>query len=307
MTSKEIIRSKWDGCYEIVSDQWGTRLSKTYDPEGMDLSSDELSEFELNPQFVRIPKTLLDRVISFFSVFSIESQVILIRRVDDLAVWDALVPRQQNTFGSTSSDKKDLISISTGEKYNDTPEGWVESGSIHSHPNMKAYWSSVDDKSELKWPGVHITVGGDWKNKNFTLCSSICIGGYRYVFSPNNLCEGDFTLLVQNDPEHHVKNFKFVYPNKNVTDYVTQKIYTTAPKTKDWWKTDNQIGLYDYADPFMVKDTYVSNKLKSFDKERNIEALKNAIDDYLIDGGNPDVLRQHINETVDEIFTWYNF
>jgi hypothetical protein len=308
-TTKEIVRTAWHGTYEIVSDSWGTRLQRTYDPEGVEVNEDELREFELNPQFAPIPKTLLDRIISFFSSFQIESQVILIRHVDDLRIWDALVPRQQNTMGSTSSDKTDLISLTTGEKYTGTPNGWVESGSVHSHPTMKAFWSGIDDASELKWTGVHITVGGDWRTKQFTICTSICIGGNRYVFAPNVLCEGNFARIAKDDPEHRVRDVKLVSIPDAIKSYVTQKVYV-APKTKtntfNWWQKHAQPDWDFYADPFAVSDTYNANKLRKFDECKKLNALKDGIDDYLIGGGNPEILRQHITETIDEIFSWYN-
>lgn len=307
--TKEIVRTAWHGVYQIVEDSWGTRLQKTYDPEGVEITSDELTTFELCADFARVPKTLLDRIISFINLFQIESQVMLIRRLDDLSIWDALVPRQQNTTGTTNSDKTDMISLTTCEKYTATPEGWVESGSIHSHPNMKAFWSSIDDASELKWTGVHFTVGGDWLRKRFTICTSICIGGNRHVFEPDALVEGDFAQIKKDDYEYKVRDIEFVQIPDVVKEYVTQKVYV-APKAKTsfgWWQKQTKSDWEFYSDPFAVEDSYTTTKLRKYDECKKLTQLKDGIDDYLIGGGDPEVLRQHITETVDEIFSWYNF
>lgn len=127
----QVIRTQWDGCYKIVQDVWGTHLQKTYDPEGLNLTPEELETFELSPDYVKIPSNLFNQIVSLFSSFSIEVQVVLIRRIDDISVWDALVPKQSNTGGSVSADKKLMISLTTGAEYVAVPDGWVESGSVH--------------------------------------------------------------------------------------------------------------------------------------------------------------------------------
>lgn len=307
-TTKSVIRTAWNGCYEIVNDNWGTRLQQTYDPEGVDISDEELTTFELRDDFARLPNKLLNQIISFFSEFQIESQVILVRKENDLRVWDALVPRQQNTSGSCSSDKKDLISLTTGLTYKDTPEGWVESGSLHSHPNMQAYWSSVDDASELKWTGVHFTIGGDWKTKTFTICASICIGGNRYVFPPNVLIEGNFAQKTKNDNEYLIIKPTLYKTLDSVKAYVTQKVYVPKVAKNGYVVLTNQ--QYDdvfYSDPFHVSDEYRSLRLKSYDKDKNLTKVKDAITTYMLDGGSAELLRQHIIEIENELFTLYNF
>lgn len=307
-TTKEVIRTAWNGCYEIVNDTWGTRLQQTYDPEGVDISDEELTTFELRDDFARLPNKLLNQIISFFSEFQIESQVILVRKENDLCVWDALVPRQQNTSGSCSSDKKDLISLTTDLTYNDTPEGWVESGSIHSHPQMQAFWSSVDDASELKWTGVHFTIGGDWKTKTFTICTSICIGGNRYVFPPNVLVEGDFAQKTKNGNEYLIIKPTLYKTPETVKAYVTQKVYVPkVAKTGYVGWSKHQYNDVFYSDPFHVSEDYNSLRLRSFDKDKKSEKVKDAITNYLFDGGDAQTLREFITEIENELFTLYNF
>lgn len=308
MKSKEIIRTQWDGCYELVKDTWGTRLQRTYDPDGLEITEEELKTFELREDFARLPNKLLNQIISFFSEFSIESQVILVRKENDLSVWNALVPRQENTTGSCDSDKTDLINLTTGVPSKNIPDGWIESGSIHSHPQMQAYWSSVDDASELKWTGVHFTIGGDWKTKTFTICTSVCIAGKRYVYSPEVLVEGNFAQKKKDGYEYLVIKPTLYKTLDSVKAYVKQKVF--APKVAKnayvgWSKQQYDDAFF--SDPFHVGDDYNSLKLRKYDEDKNAAKAKELITTYLLDGGSAELLRQHITEVEDTIFTLYNF
>lgn len=308
-TTKEIIRTAWDGCYEIVNDTWGTRLQRTYDPDGVEITDEELDTFELREDFARLPNKLLNQIISFFSEFSIESQVILVRKEEDLSTWDALVPRQQNTTGSCDSDKTDLISLTSGVPSTSIPDGWIESGSLHSHPNMQAYWSGVDDASELKWTGVHFTIGGDWKTKTFTICTSICIAGKRYVYSPDVLVEGNFAQKKKDSYEYLVVKPTLYRTLSSVKAYVTQKVY--APKVTEnsfvgWSKRQQYYDAF-FSDPFHVSDNYNSLRLRNYDKSKNATKVKDAIEDYMFAGGDAQMLCNFIADLENEMFNLYNF
>ena len=61
----KLINTKWYGSYEIYTDRWGTRLRKTFNPDGVDINEDELATFELNPDFKKIPRFLFEKIVSF--------------------------------------------------------------------------------------------------------------------------------------------------------------------------------------------------------------------------------------------------
>lgn len=295
MTTKNVIRTQFDGCYEIINDHWGTRLQRTYDPEGVAITPEELDTFELSPKYVKIPKILFNKILSFFGVFDIEAQVILIRRENDLSCWDALIPRQVNTTGSVSADKKQLISLTTGKEYTSIPDGWFESGTAHSHPSFQAFWSGVDDASELKATGVHFTVGGNVNQ--FTICTSICIGGKRYVYEPSVLIDSKFAKNKY--PEYYVVSPTLVKTPEKITQYVTQKVFTTNKQL---------IGLQTRKLPMTG---WGENPHLDYDKVRLLydrpkltQNVRDVIEEYLLDGGDANLLREIIEEVENQIFSW---
>ncbi len=290
------IRTKYDGCYQLFTDHWGTRLRPTYDPEGIEITEEELYGFELNPKFARIPTTLFDKILSFFNCFEIESQIILIRKKDDLTFWDALVPRQVNTPVAVDANKKQLISLMTGIEYTSIPEGWFESGTSHVHPYMSAFWSSDDDISELKNTGVHCTFAWNENKTIYTICASVCIKGKRFPYHPSVLIDADFQQ--KKGDEYFIIKPVLEKVSDKITSYVTQKVYAPkviSKKTTGWWEKAQ------FADPF------VTNKLRSFDKQKKQQQVLDVIRDYLLDDGDPKVLHETIDQIEKEIYSWGMF
>jgi regulator of RNase E activity RraB len=295
------IRTKYDGCYQLFTDHWGTRLRPTYDPEGIEITEEELYGFELNPDFARIPNTLFNKILSFFNCFEIEAQVVLIRKKDDLTCWDALVPRQVNTPVAVDADKKYLISLTTGIEVHSIPDGWFESGTSHEHPYMTAFWSSDDDTSELKNTGVHCTFAWNHDKTIFTICASVCINGKRFPYDPSVLIDGEFKH--KKGHEYIIVNPVFEKVSDVVKSYVTQKVYApkvTGKKVTGWWKKAQ------FTDSFTT-DFYTQSKLRSFDKQKQQQQVLDVIRDYLLDGGDPKVLHETIDQTETEIYSWGMF
>ena len=284
----KLINTKWYGSYEIYEDRWGTRLRKTFNPDGVDISEDELATFELNPDFKKIPRFLFEKIVSFFSANNIESQVVLVQNEKHLE-WDALVPSQTNTSASVSADKTKLISLLNEKEWNAIPDGWVESGTMHSHPNMNAFWSATDDRSELKATGIHATVGGNWKTKQFTVCTSICMNGVRHLFRPNDLI--DDILVEKKDKsecEYRIQRLTLHKVSDKVLSYV---------KNHDLWQ---QTKLPTFSQPFSLPLPNVSPKKRN----RKEDVLSRMIEDYLVNGGDKNVIYDIINGVEQELLDW---
>ena len=283
----KLINTKWHGSYEIYEDRWGTRLRKTFNPDGVDISEDEIATFELNPDFKKIPRLLFEKIVSFFSANNIESQVVLVQHEKHLQ-WDALVPSQTNTSASVSADKTKLISLLNEKEWNAIPDGWVESGTMHSHPNMKAFWSATDDRSELKATGIHATVGGNWKTKQFTVCTSICMNGVRHLFRPNDLI--DDILVEKKDKsecEHRIQSLTLHKTSDKVLSYV---------KSHDLWQTK----LPTFSQPLHLPlPTSLPKK-----RNRKEEVLSRMIEDYLVNRGDKNVIYDIINGVEQDLLDW---
>lgn len=182
------IRSKQDGCFLVQhSSAWGTFLRPTEDPEGEELTKEELTGIRLVDNFPRVPQAIWARIVRLFFHFcpsgkkarnqQLEASILFLRKEDDLSQWKAVVPQQLVTGVSVKADFSKNCDIVTGEEYTQfPPEGWIHAGSSHSHNTMAAYFSSTDDKNELGVPGLHIVVGSIDKQKMvYQHCASIVL------------------------------------------------------------------------------------------------------------------------------------
>lgn len=115
---------------------------------------------ELEPSFsLRQPKLtpgLLNLVVGFFKWVYEEhySEAIVLLAMDRAGKYQVICPKQKVSGGSVT------------HSLSDKDVEWMESsgftvvGDIHSHANLQAYSSSVDEKDELNSHGLHIIFGG---------------------------------------------------------------------------------------------------------------------------------------------------
>jgi len=222
-SNSKLIRSRSGEVYQLCkSNAWGHYLSPAKDPDGIDLSEDELEGMKLVPNFPKIPSHLWSRYIELcfhlcptigklsdkFHDSQLEVGVCLLRKADDLTQWKIVVPKQVVSGASVKADLTKNIDIETGEEYTQfPPEGWRHAGSSHSHNTMSAFFSSVDDKSELNVPGMHIVIGHiDHKKQTYEWVASVVVQGMRKNVVLRDVVVTDFTTGVTFHPK--------------VTDYV---------------------------------------------------------------------------------------
>lgn len=228
-TPPQLIRSKNNGSYTLVkSKAWGSYLDKCEDPEGIEITAEMLETLLVNEDFPKIPKDLWSRIISLYFELcepgnktadqTSEVSVVFLRSdtPEDTAsgyrTWKVLVPLQKVGHGSVSAKFDKCVDIVSGEEeLNFPPQGWVHSGSSHSHNTMGAFFSSTDDKNELGVPGLHIVVGCiDIKDKTYEAKASIVLKGKRYIVDPD--------LVIETDPDE--KPF-----HANVRNYISREGY----------------------------------------------------------------------------------
>lgn len=172
---KNFVRSKKHGCFKFQSSTaWGKFLQPAEDPEGVALTKFERTGIQLIKDFPKVPPELWSRIIGLYFYMcppaetlsasyhdsQLEVQVCFLRDVETKQKWKVVVPKQTVSGISVKSELNQCIDIATGEKYDQfPPPGWLHAGSSHSHNTMDAFFSSIDDKSELTVPGLHIVVG----------------------------------------------------------------------------------------------------------------------------------------------------
>lgn len=107
-------------------------------------------------------------------------------------------------------------------------------GTIHSHGNMSAFHSSVDDKDEKTFDGLHITLG-DLKDDEFSISASIVANGMR----------------VMVDPSEYISGIK-------LTHDIDEMVEVQQPKSRSWKMVD---GKYQ-----MVEEKSETKLVHKFDK-----------------------------------------
>ena len=174
MREGPVIFTKEGYCRVLHARDWGKIVIPSDNPEGAVLTDFELKSIQLNPDFPKIPAELWAPYIELcffmcpegkkmtakFHDSQLEVQVCLLRDAETRTKWKIVVPKQVVSGASVKAELAENIDIVTGEKYHQfPPAGWVHAGSSHSHNTMEAFFSSVDDRSELTVPGLHIVVG----------------------------------------------------------------------------------------------------------------------------------------------------
>lgn len=86
--------------------------------------------------------------------------------------YGIIVPEQE--VGPASVDYSD------GLKKLDIPDNIYFAGTIHSHPDFKAYQSGIDHKDEIGFDGIHVTLGHIMKDSP-EIHERLCISGEFYT------------------------------------------------------------------------------------------------------------------------------
>lgn len=179
-----------------------------------------------NPEFSAWV-TLCYRMIGDFNG-SLEVQTILLLN-KQLGKWKLLIPKQNVTGGSVSADLTDCVDLITGEKYlnHKYPKGYRQIGTCHSHGKLKAFFSGIDDASELGFPGMHCTFGDFGNVDTFQIAASVVYKNQRYCIDASHL----FDIKYDNTISYH----------KNVNDQIEETKYDTSIK-------------FRYYEPYISED-----------------------------------------------------
>ena len=194
-----VLRTSQEGCWELITNTWGTYLSPTRDPlADTVITQEQLQGFELKSDTPRIPYALWDKWVQLCieltkrNSSNLEVSCRLLRHQDDSSRYRILVPEQRVTVVSVRVDSFDkAVDIETGEIVTQwPPEGWRPCGSSHSHNTMEAFFSGTDDQYELGDPGLHIVVGKINVTTNaYELEASVTANKRRFIIDPHSVVE----------------------------------------------------------------------------------------------------------------------
>lgn len=192
----------------------------------------------------------------------LEVSMLLCRKADDLSQWRILIPKQTVTGGSVNADLSETIDIETGEKFDAFPPvGWVHAGSSHSHNTMAAFFSSIDDKSELTVPGLHIVVGRiDKKDMTYEHKSSIVLRQMRKKIELFDVVDAESV----SDVTFHA----------DVLEYITKRSYATQSSGYGYYDSiyddfdTDYAGFFGYRGGYDTKDEHVNPQYVAWKKKQ---------------------------------------
>jgi hypothetical protein len=116
----------------------------------------ELKEGLFEIKIPKIPYDTVDQIHSFFEMvhdrYQAEAIVLLWHNFKNHE-WGIEVPKQEVSGGSADYTRKQKDTAMFESN------GYTLVGTVHSHGQMGAFHSGVDDKDEFNFDGVHITIG----------------------------------------------------------------------------------------------------------------------------------------------------
>ncbi len=251
------------GLHELTSEDLENLLEEVRN-SGVELSDFERNGISLNKNFGKIPAELWSRWValcfymcpqtgsmmsSSFHDSQLEVQVCLLRNLEitDTGLtragseWKMVIPKQVVSGTSVKAELNNCIDIETGEKHTQFPPvGWMHAGSSHSHNTMGAFFSGVDNKSELTCPGFHVVIGNiNHKDKLYTYASSVVLRKMRKII--------DLEELVDTDPvesEFHEDVLQYidtvVSANKKLYEKKAEEQKAGSPLMFSQWSKDTE-------------------------------------------------------------------
>lgn len=167
----------------------------------------------------KIPGKWIAKVVGFFQEVYKEyrSEAIVLLFYNEETGKYKIIPPVQKVAGATCDYDKGL-----------TIEGMTMIGTIHSHGNMSAFHSGVDDDDEKHFDGLHITLG-DLDEDYPSISSSIVANGFRVMVDPGEYIDKLVLMAETNEVDNKAvrTNYK-IQDGKLVIDTTkaTPKFYS---------------------------------------------------------------------------------
>jgi len=175
----------------------------------------------------KLPATLFAKVYEFFKAVYDEHKseaVILLFYNQETQKFKVVVPSQQVSGAACDYNKgmtlKDMNMI----------------GTIHSHANMSAFHSGIDDTDEKVFDGLHITIGN--VNDEFpSVSTSVVASGFRQMYANTDYILGIEDFKYEKPPVTNA--YGYTYHTYNAGPKIRVKIKVPPSKrtfNKNWLK-----------------------------------------------------------------------
>jgi hypothetical protein len=280
---KQVLRTRFDGTYEIFNSRWGNYLVKCADPLAEHFIEERhLNHFEPNENAHRIPSNIWSAWIRLCFHFvdkipnEMEVEVRFLASENNPSEYIAVVPKQNVTKSAVRAPNFDeCCNLLTGEKYTSYPPvGYFPCGSSHSHNTFAAFFSSTDNDSELRDPGIHLTVGSiNVKKQTYEIAASVVGNLRRFVVNYNYLID---TTPDQTSTFH-----------PNVLEYIdyTTPVYTYAKHLGKFWKNSKHQQKRLPPSKNFSRDNASNNyrEWRNDPHHKNYNEERKIVDDYAYD------------------------
>ena len=190
-----------DGLYRCRNNEFFASCVKTdRGPSGLE----EQRSF-LRPRFPKIPQTLFEQAVGFFSrvaeVQGSEAAMLLLwdRRERQVRI---VVPSQTATVYRCWDGTRSPIGVHYDVPA-DLPPDWIPFGDIHSHVHYAAYASSTDVADEIHAAGLHVVVGRIHQEPPDLHVEAV-VDATRFVLAIDQVVEG-YERRAQDVPEEWIE------------------------------------------------------------------------------------------------------
>jgi len=186
----------------------------------------------------KIPGNLFAQMYSFtkqvYELHGSES-VVLIYYNSDKETFKLVVPKQEVSTASIEYTKDASL------------PNYDVIGTLHSHSGFSAFHSSIDDKDEKHFDGIHITIG-KLGSPNFELSCSIVSNGSRFISDPEEYINGIRKISYENS-KIAIKDYK-LFDSLNNIECETRWLDNVEKKTYEYAGFLNRSGFAKYRDMF---------------------------------------------------------
>jgi len=135
-----------------------------------------------------LPKEQMANVLALVSHYPHTEVSVLLYYNTDKQDWHFHVPKQKGSPASVEYNDDDYT----------PPKGYYFTGTIHTHPNLGAFWSGIDRADQAKKTGLHVVLGlREGKLEDYLVCLAYNGARYDQEKSVVEMPEGDLPEAPQ--------------------------------------------------------------------------------------------------------------
>ena len=169
-------------------------------------------------KFPKIPQQVIERAMGFFYevFYRYRSEAIVLLFYSQSEGFKIGIPEQ-------FVDRWNSWNYQYGVRYKNfpTPHGFYRMGTWHSHCELPASHSAVDDLDEENEDGLHIVCGNlNWEAPSFSV--SFVVNGRRFLLNEDRIFEG-YSKPILPPPEKWLKKIKVLEPDSGSPFYYLPK------------------------------------------------------------------------------------